>query len=270
VVDHSHRRAWARWLRSEDELLIASFQSGQSEAEIAQQLGRTEGAILARLGKIFLKPNGLPSPRFPNPPGTVSIAESGRIIKAFLQGTPAEDLADEVGINPFGIAYHLLEARILEPISLDELNYPRSAKRSDSGLTTPREAWAPESDAALLKLWENNSSLETMVEGLQKARWSVVQRLYKIGKITDRDLEELLSNSRGREFRSDSLNLGQRGSEPEPTAPIQKESHPREPAEVPLPLPGDPISSRKSGKRENYRTGEEANLRAIARKGRFW
>jgi len=38
-----------------------------------------------------------------------------------------------------------------------------------------------------------------------------------------------------------------------------------------LPLPGDPRSTRKPGKkRERYRTGEEAELRHIARKHRWW
>lgn len=217
VVDNSHRRAGARWLRNEDELLITSFQSGQTEAQIAEQLGRTEGAILSRLGKIFLHPHGLPSPRFPNPPGSVSIAESGKIIKAFLQGTPVEDLANKIGINPFGIAYHLLEARILEPVSLDEFRYPSSGKPSDIGSPPRREAWAPESEATLLKLWNENSSLETMVEGLQRTRWSVLQHLYKLGKITDRDLEELLSSSRGQRLRSDSQNLDKRGPAPKPS-----------------------------------------------------
>lgn len=38
-----------------------------------------------------------------------------------------------------------------------------------------------------------------------------------------------------------------------------------------LPLPGDQGSTRKPGKkREHYRTGEEAELRHIARKHRWW
>lgn len=39
----------------------------------------------------------------------------------------------------------------------------------------------------------------------------------------------------------------------------------------PLPLPGDPGATRTPGrKRERYRTGEEAELRNIARKHRWW
>lgn len=46
---------------------------------------------------------------------------------------------------------------------------------------------------------------------------------------------------------------------------------PPQPREEVLPLPGDPGATRRPGqKQEHYRTGEEAELRHIARKHKWW
>lgn len=54
----------------------------------------------------------------------------------------------------------------------------------------------------------------------------------------------------------------------------QKLDHPSSPRENPeqiLPLPGDPGATSRPGKRrKHYRTGEEAELRHIARKHKWW
>jgi hypothetical protein len=49
------------------------------------------------------------------------------------------------------------------------------------------------------------------------------------------------------------------------------EPPPPQPSEEILPLPGDPGATRRPGKkREHYRTGEEAELRHVARRYKWW
>lgn len=263
-------RAGHRWTRNEDQTLIDLYRSGKDEIDIGQEVGRTEGAILARLGKLFLEPNGLAFVRFRNPPGSVSPKQSGRIIKSFLQGTPVDDLAVETGVNVFEISYHLLETRLLDPIDLDEMNYPKANPRGRSKADPKIDDWSPELDCALFELWNENASLETMTESLRRSRWEILQRLYTRGHIVDRDLEKMLADLREvRALSQTATNKGLEDDNPEKDSP-EASSIVRERMEVPLPLPGDPIGTRRNGRREHYRNGEDAELRARARKARFW
>lgn len=59
--------------------------------------------------------------------------------------------------------------------------------------------------------------------------------------------------------------------DPEAKEKFDSPSSPRANPEQILPLPGDPGGTRRPGKkREHYRTGEEAELRHIAKKYRWW
>lgn len=49
-----------------------------------------------------------------------------------------------------------------------------------------------------------------------------------------------------------------------------KKPAPRSKKEEILPLPGDPVGTRRPGNREDYRTGPEAELRHIAQKYKWW
>jgi hypothetical protein len=59
--------------------------------------------------------------------------------------------------------------------------------------------------------------------------------------------------------------------EPDVKEKLNSPSSPRANPEQILPLPGDPGGTRRPGKkRERYRTGEEAELRHIAKKYKWW
>lgn len=54
----THRRAWTRWSRDEDDRLTSLFHSGTSQAEMVRQLERHPGAIRTRLVKLGLVVEG--------------------------------------------------------------------------------------------------------------------------------------------------------------------------------------------------------------------
>ena len=262
-------RKGSRWLRSDDETLISCHQGGQSVSEIATALGRSDGAIRSRIGKLFLEPNGLPIPRFPSSKVELGTSVVGRIVKAHLQGIPVEDIATDVGLNIYVVADQLLEARVLEPANLDGIQYPieRGADRPSNRAWT---RWTPDEEGLLSEHWDSGASLDQMIEKMQRGRWAILHRLYVLGKITDQSLDELLAHLRaiastGRQQDPKRKTENVSGGET-PSAHVT----PTAPSPVPLPLPADPIGSRKSNNEEPYRTGEQSHLRNLAQKYRWW
>lgn len=262
-------RKGSRWLRSDDETLISCHQSGNSVSEIAARLGRSDGAIRSRIGKLFLEPNGLPIPRFPSSRVELGTSIVGRIVKAHLQGIPVEDIAADVGLNVFVVAEQLLEARVLEPANLDEIQYPIE-RPTDRGNNRAWARWTPEEEELLATHWDSGASLDQMMERMQRGRWAILHRLYVLGKITDQSLDELLAHlraiaSKAKQEAPKRKPEDENGGET-PSAHVS----PTAPSPVPLPLPADPISSRKSKNEEPYRTGEQSHLRNLAQKYKWW
>jgi hypothetical protein len=259
----------SRWLRSDDETLISCHESGKAVSEMAVALGRTEGAIRARIGKLFLEPNGLPIPRFPSSKAALGAPVVGRIVKSHLQGIPVEDIAADVGLNVFAVADQLLEARVLEPVNLDEMSYPLE-RATDKPSQRSWKRWTTDEEENLSKQWDSGASLDEMIEQIQRGRWAILHRLYVLGKITDQSLDELLSHLRA---------MASKGKQESPERETENESKdetppaqvsPIAPSPVPLPLPADPISSRKNDDEEPYRTDEQSHLRNLAQKYRWW
>jgi ATP-dependent DNA helicase RecQ len=49
-----HAQAYQRWTQQEEEILVAGFRAGKSLSQLAKQLGRQQGGVLARLQKLGL------------------------------------------------------------------------------------------------------------------------------------------------------------------------------------------------------------------------
>lgn len=188
-------RKGSRWLRSDDETLISCHQSGKAVSEIVAVLGRSEGAIRSRIGKLFLEPNGLPIPRFPSSKVALGASAIGRIVRGYLQGIPVDDIAVDVGLNVYTVADQLLEARVLEPVDLDEVSYPVE-RATDRPNNRSWARWTRDEEERLTEQWNSGASLDQMIEQLQRGRWGVLHRLYVLGKITDQSLDELLAHLR--------------------------------------------------------------------------
>jgi hypothetical protein len=91
-----------------------------------------------------------------------------------------------------------------------------------------------------------------------------------------RDWSKSISSNKAPEEKPKSNTASSDSAEGDPNESVTTDSSPktqkfRETPDEILPLPGDPGATRRPGKkREHYRTGEEASLRHIARKHRWW
>ena len=92
------------------------------------------------------------------------------------------------------------------------------------------------------------------IQELVYYRWEILKEAFAASP----RLEEILA--RARELDPE---VHRKLNSPKPPLPAKRD-------EI-LPLPGDPGGTRRPGKkRERYRTGEEAELRHIARKYKWW
>jgi hypothetical protein len=170
------------------------FTKGLSFAEIAEALSRSTGSISSRANKLYLDEQGY----MPREPGQknekVSKQIATEVSHLYLQGTPVEDISATLGIRIATIAKELMMARVLSPVSLDEVTYylePQS-----------RRLWTTEEDTLFLELFHSGKTLKEMSDFLSRSPWALLYRLFRLDQISEGDTEEFVNLIRRKEINS--------------------------------------------------------------------
>lgn len=180
----SESRRGTRWLRSEDEKLIELFTEGLSFTELAQTLKRSRGSISSRVNKLYLEDQGYMLRELGDTREKVTKPTATKVLALYLQGTPVEDISTTLGLQVATVAKELMMARVLSPVSLDEVTY--YPEPQGGGLWTTKE------DTLLLELFHSGQTLKAMAENLSRSRWALLYRLFRLDQISEDNTEEFV------------------------------------------------------------------------------
>lgn len=180
----SEDRSGARWVRSEDEKLIELFKQGLSFAEIAQTLKRSRGSISTRAHKLYLEDQGYMLRELGDKKEKVAKPTATKVVDLYRQGTPVEDISRTLGLQITTVAKVLMMARVLSPVSLDEVTYhPEPAGGGP---------WTTKEDTLLLELFHSGQTLKAMSENLSRSPWALLYRLFRLDQISEGNTEEFI------------------------------------------------------------------------------
>jgi hypothetical protein len=155
------RAASRRWMPAEDEQLRAALASRRPLAEVACELGRSEGALRTRARERGLLPQAEPRRRW-------SASEDDLLRSGY-----------ESGLTCLAIATELLGgARTPETVS---------ARASKLGLATYARSWTEEEDQALRRLGLCGASVSEAAERLARTPEAIRRRSRKLGIRLARD-----------------------------------------------------------------------------------
>jgi len=120
-------RQGAYWTQQEDQQLIASYNSSQSDQEIALSLGRTVPAIRARLVKVCFDANGvqvssLGSNSERSGEGWTE-EEDAQLRSLQGSGSMLEEISQSLGRTQLSIAYRQVTLRLVTPGNLETIQY---------------------------------------------------------------------------------------------------------------------------------------------------
>ena len=120
-------RQGAYWTQQEDQHLIASYTSSESDKEIALSLGRTVAAIRARLVKVCFEANGVRVSSFGSDSersGEGWTEEEDAQLRKFREdGSGLEEIGKSLERTELSIAYRLISLRLVTPGNLEKIQY---------------------------------------------------------------------------------------------------------------------------------------------------
>lgn len=175
----NHNRAGERWSIAEDNRLSALWETSATvtSAELADKLGRSRIAILARLVK---------QGYFPDQAGAMQ-ADDQRLEQA---GQPAWWAAQPTpGISPMAPATAGTPAGIAAP-STSTTDIPHAGK-----------PWSTSDDARLRASWHDPAAPNclSIAQTMGRSRAAIIARLVRIGEFPDRDAVRAADRERGRD-----------------------------------------------------------------------
>lgn len=197
VESTSPRRHGAYWTRAEDEELIALFKSGLVISEIADEHGRTVGAIQKRLLTMCFDLNGLKimggQTSADNAYDRWTEEQDSQLEALQVRGATLMSMAEALLRSQRAVAMRLIELRLVEPGKLDNQYYfdPNNRKELDPA----RIRWTTAEYVQLREAFYQGENLEALAAITGRPEASCLMALVSRGEIKVEDLDRALESA---------------------------------------------------------------------------
>lgn len=197
VENSGPRRHGAYWTKEEDEELLALFKSGLVMSAIADEHGRSEGAIQKRLLTIFFDLNGVKilggqtSPEKAYERWTEEHDSDLESLKT--RGATLMEMAEELDRSQRAVALRLVELRLVEPGKLENQHYFDPNNRNV--LDPTRMRWTTAEYVELREAFYQGEPLASLAAITRRTEASCLMALVSRGEIKIDDLDKALQSA---------------------------------------------------------------------------
>lgn len=182
-------RAGTFWTRDEDMTLVEKYLGGISDEEICGSMGRSVGAIRARLVKICFEANGLAINRDFTPrdePKMEWVGSEDTLLEELSEKHASLALISQaLQRSELAVAYRLVMKRMAMPGSLDSLVYRKPKDPNATGVST---YWTKAKYMELRQNFRAGDSIEDLAIKSGRSVWNCFSALYSRGEISDTEL----------------------------------------------------------------------------------
>jgi hypothetical protein len=176
--------------------LVEKYLGGISDEEICGLMGRSVGAIRARLVKICFEANGLAINRDFTPPGESKmdwVGSEDALLKELSEKHASLALISQaLQRSELAVAYRLVMKRMAMPGSLDSLVYRKPKDPNATGVST---YWTKAKYMELRQNFRAGDSIEDLATKSGRSVWNCFFALYSRGEISDTELNLALKSA---------------------------------------------------------------------------
>lgn len=180
--------AMKRWTREQDELLIELYKTQTGFDEIANQLGRTQNSIIARLVKLSFNCPSEQIKRFLARLNSGYLKWPNHEIDAlailFAANQELDVIEKQLNRDSVSLAFQLVILRLASPATLPEYGLPKKIQQ-----------WTAAELTQLRVDFRNKVPIAFMAENAGRTKYSVLNVLYSLGEITDSDVDAMLQDA---------------------------------------------------------------------------